>query len=328
MAKAHHFIPVRHLARFGDRPAKPARERRVFVYDKIVGRQRGPTKTGNVAREVGLYTTRTQDLSTPPSDPADLERALFASEARDEGFEIPEKADLENRGVDAVEGLLDPLEPGVHQWDESTRAPLMLYAALLAVGHPTALRARTRAMHDRMTAALPKQIFDEEWFQRTSLEYARGGAVLGTATDMHETALEFNQLSWRLVRRSEPPYFVLGDNAVAALYPETPFGPGRILDSRALLLMPLSPKAMFWLEAGPPGVGRVVDIDGPEGASIVRGLNRIVWMRAAREVYGRVEKDLLDVARSVSPAENRDHSLQFPVREESLAWPSDAEETK
>lgn len=316
--RRHHFIPVRHLARFSADIGRSPRDRRVAVFDKRRGLRGGLAKAGAIAVETDLYGIRAFDVPDSVETFRQIFDAVFDPAARDPGFEIDEKAQLENDGVDAIQRLLDGRPSGIHILTEDERAPLIAYLGLLLVQHPTLVRERAAAVAAQFRSVLPPRIFEDPHAQRVFDEGARGAAVLATAQDSLATGLELNRLSWRLLRRATPPFFVLGDSAVAGLYPDDPYGARRVDDPTAKFVVPLDPQQVLLLEPGPHGVGLVMDLVGEEGAWIVMGLNRVAWIRAAREVYARERSDLRAVVSALASDDMHDHSRQLPVRDSVL----------
>lgn len=75
--KAHHFVPVAHLARFsGDTDSVSPRDRQLHVFDKRSGAYR-TSRASKVAFENNLYTIRFPDLSGLEPDPLQLLHAVF-----------------------------------------------------------------------------------------------------------------------------------------------------------------------------------------------------------------------------------------------------------
>lgn len=142
--KAHHFIPVGHLARFSETPTSvPPRRRSLTVYDKRSGRFRRAA-CGKTAVENDLYTFRVPDLSGVPPDPRRFMKAIFDAANKDPEIEIA-KADVEAMGIEAMT-TIDAWSTGLRTLAEEERAPLLAYAGLLVAQHPTMMRARSEAV--------------------------------------------------------------------------------------------------------------------------------------------------------------------------------------
>lgn len=79
--KAHHFIPVGHLAKFGTASRKP-RDARLWVYDKQAGATRRG-KAGKLATENDLYTYRVPRFPGNVQTLQGLAEAIAGIENRD-----------------------------------------------------------------------------------------------------------------------------------------------------------------------------------------------------------------------------------------------------
>lgn len=307
-----------HLARFSRDAERPVRHRRLAVFDKRRGLRGGLTKADQLAVEKDLYAIRTFDVPDSVRTFKDIFDAVFAPSARDPGFEIAEKAELERRGIQAIEALIDQRRTGLYFTSEDERAALIAYVGLLVVQHPTAIRDRAAAVATQFRAVLPPALYEDRLAGLVFGEGARGAAVLATAEDSLATGLELNQLSLRVLRRHRPPLFVLGDNAVVAFQARDAARPVNVADPSSRFVMPLDPQQALLVEAGPAGRLLITDIDDNEGAQIVAGLNRMSWMRAAREVYAAQRPQLLAVAATLEGWETGDHSRQLLVRQSVL----------
>jgi hypothetical protein len=85
--KAHHFVPVAHLAHFSRDPdSVSSRDRQLYVFDKCSGNYHA-LRASKVAFENDLYTTRFPDLSALEPDPPQLLCAELNPANNDSGLE-------------------------------------------------------------------------------------------------------------------------------------------------------------------------------------------------------------------------------------------------
>ena len=312
-AKAHHFIPVGHLARFSSTAAaiRP-RDRSLHLYDKRSGSYR-TAKVGKVAFENDLYTFRLPDMTGVEPDPAQLVRAVFDPANKDAEIESA-KIEIEERGLAAIKEI-DSWPTGLRDVSEDDRAPLLAYVGLLLAQHPTMMNARIAAVRERFW----KQV--EPRFGRPSLlremleEMDKGMAAFAVIFDGLATALELNYLAWKVVRWAKPR-LLLGDVGVAAWYPgEATIGAGDIWTPEAKFLLPISPTSMVILGGFAPGVCVVEERDVAGSESEVDAMNIISWARSRAEVYAADRSELERTIALLGPLDPRaDYSGQLSVR--------------
>lgn len=312
--KAHHFVPVAHLARFsGDSDSVSPRDRQLHVFDKRSGAYR-TSRASKVAFENDLYTMRFPDLSALEPDPLQLLHAVFDPANKDSGIES-DKAEIEERGLLAIREI-ESWPSGPRGLTEDERAPFLSYVGLLLAQHPTTMEARRALITERFWAVAERRIKRHPMLERLGVEWDRGAGALAVVFDGLALALELNYLAWKVVRWASPR-LVLGDVAAAAWYPGAPLGIGHPWRPPSKLIIPISPTTAVILGEIGPGICLVED-RGVSNAE-VDALNVISWARAKSEVYALAREDLERVASQLGPlSPTASHSRQLAIRESVL----------
>lgn len=302
-ARWHHYIPQFHLKLFAD----PADSRFIYEHDK---RDDKTKRRGirSVAARQDFYTMRGSDGA--PTDV--LERAFGPLESN--------VAPVLRKLADHPVALLDPTV--------EERALLGAYVALEWARVPSELE-QNRQIAEYMDSVAMDMIYatsehyrdfnrghgstatDEELEAEriVGLEQLRSGAW--RVPNAHELALTsistavetigpvVAAMNWTLLRRTRPPWFVLGDTPVRLFkeHPQPHLGVGFATDGTEVH-MPLSSThfliATFmenWL------IGRVVDADSEE---IANGLNAGTFAHALRSVFGE-STETIHRARRATP---------------------------
>lgn len=313
-AKAQHFIPVGHLARFSPTPpSKRPRDRTLHLFDKRTGSHR-TAKVGKVAFENDLYTFRIPDMTGVEPDPAQLLRAVFDPANKDVEIESS-KAEIEERGLAAIREM-DSWTAGVRDISEDDRAPLLAYVGLLLAQHPTMMNARLAVVRDRYWKQVEPRFGRPGLLRLMNEEMDKGMAAFAVVFDGLATALELNYLAWKVVRWANHPHLLLGDVGVAAWYSGgMAIGTGDAWTTGAKFLLPLNPTSMLVLSGFAPGVCVIEDRDGSESEAEVDTMNIISWARSRAEVYAADRSDLDRTIALLGPLDPKgDHSSQLQVR--------------
>lgn len=194
--KAHHFIPVGHLARFGE-PRRTQRDAKLWVRDKVTDRVR-LAKAGRVATQNDLYTYRVP-LFPLRIDGLDALAAAIGDAANRDWWVETDKAEIEHRGVQAL-AALERLPAGTHRLTEFERVDVVAYVALLLTQHPTMMRRRAAAATERFWTAAQRFVSPDSPIRSLFTGLGQGDSVLGLIPDQLSLALELNYLSWSVVR--------------------------------------------------------------------------------------------------------------------------------
>lgn len=312
--KAHHFVPVAHLARFsGDPDSIPPRDRRLNVFDKRSGSYR-TSRAGKAAFENDLYTTRLPDLSALEPDPVQLVRAVLDPANKDSELES-DKAEIEERGIAAIREI-ESWPSGPRGLTEDERVPFLSYVGLLLAQHPTMMEARQALISGRFWAVAERRVTRDPILERIVAEMDHGAGALAVVFDGLALALELNYLAWKVVRWTNPR-LILGDVVAAAWYPGAPLGVGHPWQPDSKLAIPISPTSAVILGGVGPGICRVEERG--ESISEVDALNVISWARSRSEVYAMTREDLERVASQLGPLDpTASYSRQLAVRESVL----------
>lgn len=223
-AKAQHFIPVTHLARFSASPITvPIRDRVVHLYDKRSASFRR-AKVAKVAFENGLYTTRNPHILGLEPEPGQLIRAVFDPSNKDAEIERL-KAEIEDSGVTAMRAI-DAWDVGLREVSEEDRRPPLAYVGLLLAQHPAMMSARAGAIGGRFWTAAAQRGTPPPAVQTVWDEMARCMSVIEVVSDGFAAAFELNYLAWKVIRWPERPDLILGDVGVSACYALEPLGIG------------------------------------------------------------------------------------------------------
>lgn len=313
-AKAHHFVPVAHLARFSASPESvPVRDRVVHVYDKRAGRFRR-AKVRNVAYENDLYTIRTPDLSDIEPEIAQLIGAVFDPAHKD--AEIEElKIGMEANGLAAMREI-EAWEIGPRRAPDDLKAALVSYVGLLLAQHPTMMAARASVIRQKFwVSAGPRFGATPPSLRAVFDEFSSGVGVLAVVMDAFAAALELNYLAWKIIRWPDEPHLVLGDVGVAAWYPPYRLGVGGPWDADAMFLLPISPTTLLMMGGLAPGTCVVEARRGAEASAEIAAYNYVSWARARSEVYGGHFEDLERTLAMIGHLDPRaDNSTQLEVR--------------
>ena len=311
--KAHHFVPVAHLARFsGDPTAWPTRKRRLHVFDKR-RRDYRLAKTSQVAFENDLYTVRFPDLTGLEPNLMRLTQAVLDPTNKNSEIET-DKLEIEERGMDAVREI-ESWPSGPRTLTEDDRAPFLSYVGLLFAQHPTMMAARTELISERIWAAVGQRVTRDPVLDRLVHEMSYGTGVLAMIFDGLALALELNYLAWKVVRWASPR-LILSDVGAAAWYPRS-LGVGNPWTPGGKVFVPISPTSAVILGSIGPWVCLVED----RGASLpeVDLFNVISWARSKSEVYAMEREDLERVATQLGPlAPTASYPRQLRVRESVL----------
>lgn len=142
---------------------------------------------------------------------------------------------------------------------------------------------------------------------------------MALAEDSLETRLELNYMTLKLIRRTGPPYFVLGDTGVVAAYGDGLLGAGDVWTPGATFHVPVSPTALLMIGGFAPGLCIVEEHTAGENDAFVHAANVLTWARAAGQVFAPTRIGLEEVAQHLGPIDpSTDHSAQFAVRESVL----------
>lgn len=305
------------MAPFGEvGRSRRSRYRRIWVFDKRSGSLR-LARLDKTAFENDLYTARVPNLSGDEKSLADVAAAVFDPSNKDADVESL-KADIEHRGTRALHQL-PAWSPGLRPLSEEEREPVLSYVGLLLSQHPAMMAARTSVIHAALLSAksalgarvAPPMTGVEE-------EFSRSEAVFGMIQEAFATAHELNYLAWKVVRWPGDGRLVVGDNAVAAYFPEEPLGTGDVWTPGARFTMPVTPNTMLVLAEVAPGVCFVEERSPDAADDEMDVMNLVSWARARSEVYGRREDLERMAARLGELRQNGDYSLQLPVRREIL----------
>jgi Protein of unknown function (DUF4238) len=315
--KAHHFIPVGHLARFSQTTIHvPPRDRLLHLYDKRSGSFRRAT-CGKTAVENDLYTFRIPTLAGVPPEPRSFVEAIFDASNKDPEVEIA-KAEVETNGVRSVADIAS-WPTGPRTLTEDDRAPLLAYVGLLLAQHPAMMTARSEAVRRQFWQIAEPVLGRPRLMEAVMAEMCRGLAALAMVGDGFETSLELNYLGWQIIRRTDRPNLILGDVGVAAVYPEDPMGTGDVWTVGARFFVPLSPSVLLVLGDFAPGDCLVAEPPGSDGVMLFDLANTMSWARSRAEIYAGDRQDLDRALALVGPLQARvDHSAQLRVRESVL----------
>ncbi|NJD26917.1 MAG: DUF4238 domain-containing protein [Chloroflexi bacterium] len=313
--KAHHFIPVGHLARFGE-SGRTQRDAKLWVFDKLTGRVRH-AKAGRVATQNDLYTYRVP-MFPPGIDGLDALAAAISDAANRDWWVETDKAEIEHRGVQAL-AALERMPAGTHRLTESARVDMVAYVALQLTQHPTMMRRRAAAAVERFWTAAERLVSRDSPIASLFTGLGQGDSVLGLIPDQLSLARELNYLSWSVVRWLDGPGLVLGDNAVVARYPDQPFAIGDAWTPGATFTVPISPATAVFLGGFDPGLVLVEDRPADVARREIPLLNTMSWIRAERHVFGLRCEDLEATRAALGPFPARLASPdQLTVRESVL----------
>jgi hypothetical protein len=312
-AKAQHFIPVGHLARFSASPnTVPIRRRVVHLYDKRSGSFRS-AKAEKVAFENDLYTTRTPYVVGIQPEADQLIRAVFDPANKDAEIEGL-KAEIEENGIAAMRAI-DAWDVGLRELSEEERRPLLAYAGLLLAQHPAMMCARAGAISRRFWTAAARRGGPSVSVQAVWDELTRCMSVMAVVSDGFAAAFELNYLAWKVIRWPGRPGLVLGDVGVAACYSQKLLGIGDLWAEDAKFLLPISPTSVVVMGGFAPGVCLVEDRSGTDATREIGVMNFVSWARSRSEVYAAHRGDLDRALVSLGPVDPRaDHSTQLHVR--------------
>ena len=311
--KAHHFVPVAHLARFSGSPnSVPLRDRILHVYDKRSGQFRS-AKAKNVAFQNDLYTTRTPDLSGVQPDLQQLLETVFDPAKKDAEVERA-KIDIEAGGLSAMQEL-ELWTVGQHEVPGEQKGALLAYIGLLLAQHPTMMDARASAIRQKFRAATAPRFKLPPPLRTIFDEFSSGAGVLALAMDAFASAFELSYLGWRVIRWPDGPHLILGDVGVAVRYPLDPLGVGGPWTEQAMFLLPVSPTTLLIVGGSAPGACVVEARGGGDAGSEIAAINSVSWARSRSEVYGGELHDLEQTLAIVGLREgSADHSTQVHVR--------------
>jgi Protein of unknown function (DUF4238) len=301
--KAHHFIPVGHLARFATGSSEVPRNARLWVFDKQTNRTR-PSKVGKVAFETDLYTMRTPQVSGAEVETFEALADLIAKMSINDRWVETDKAPMEERGLRALREL-ESLPIGEHRLSEEERVDALAYVALLLTQHPTVMKRRAALIAERFRAAIRPIVGDDPRIPRVFADFDRGSSVLGLIPEQLTLALELNYLAWSVVRWRDAPRLILGDNAVIAQFAGATFGIGDAWTTGGLFIVPISTSSALFIGGFDAGLCRVEERSGDRGRAEVPWLNTLSWVRAGREVYAMDPQDLADSRSALGPIEPR-----------------------
>lgn len=315
--KAHHFIPVGHLARFSRTAIHvPPRDRLLHLYDKRSGSFRRAT-CGKTAVENDLYTFRIPTLAGVPPEPRSFVEAIFDASNKDPEVEIA-KAEVETHGVRSVADIAS-WPTWSRTLTEDDRAPLLAYVGLLLAQHPAMMKARSEAVRRQFWQIAEPVLGRPRLMEAVMAEMCRSLAALALVGDGFETSLELDYLGWQIIRRTDPPRLILGDIGVAAVYPEDPMRAGDVWTVGARFFVPLSPSALLVLGDFAPGYCLVAQPPGDDGVMLFDLANTMSWARSRAEIYSGDRQDLDRTLALLGPLQARvDHSAQLRVRESVL----------
>jgi hypothetical protein len=298
--KAHHFIPVGHLARFATGAGQSPRQAKLWVFDKRT-RQTRPSKVGKVAFETDLYTMRHPQVQGQVDTLEALTDAILRSSVNDRWLES-DKAPMEERGLRALREL-EAMPAGDHRLSDEERVDAIAYVALLLTQHPTVMKRRAALVAKRFHAAIRPIVGDDARVQRAFGDFDRGNSVLGLIPEQLSLALELNFLAWNVVRWRDAPRLLLGDNAAIAQFPGNTFGIGDAWTPGGLFVVPISTSAALFIGGFDGGLCRVEERSGDRGRTEVPWLNVVSWVRAAREVYAFDPGDFAQAISALGPIE-------------------------
>lgn len=311
--KAHHFVPVAHLARFSSSPdSMPFRDRMLHVYDKRSGLFRS-AKARNVAYQNDLYTIRTPDLADLQPDLQQLLSTVFDPGNKDAEVEAA-KIDMEARGLAAMQEL-ERWEVGPRKVPDDQKAALVTYIGLLLAQHPTMMDARSRAIRQKFRAATAPRFKSPAPLRAIFDEFSSGAGVLALGMDAFASAFELDYLGWTVIRWPNGPHLILGDVGVAVRYPLDPLGLGHPWSEGAMFLLPVGPTTLLIIGGLAPGTCVVESRVGGDTASEIAAINSVSWARARSEVYGAQREDLERTLAVLGPEDRSvGHSMQVEVR--------------
>jgi hypothetical protein len=317
VSKAHHFIPVGHLARFSLGNAVP-RECDLQIFDKRANGYR-TGKTGKVAFETNLYAYR-----SPSGERAgvesfelrtfdDLGRWVRDAATKD-AFVESDKAGIEERGLRAIADL-STWSTGDYHLDEDQRVDALAYVGLLLAQHPSMMARRAEAVSARFWAKASDRIAPTDGARRLFAGMDHGISVLAMILDALCTARELNYLAWKVVHWRNSPRLILGDSAVVAMFPGNPLGTGDTWTPGATFALPIDPGCVLFIGEFAPGLCVVEDRSGPDAASEIMVMNITSWARARAEVYGAERVDLIATQERLEPiSPTGAFPNQLPVR--------------
>jgi hypothetical protein len=312
-AKAHHFIPVAHLARFSaSADTVPIRRRVLHVYDKRSGAFRS-AKTEKTAYVNDLYTTRHPEMAGVEPVPEQIVSAVLDPANKDAWMEDL-KAEIERRGVSAMREIGD-WEAGPRMTSGEDRAPLLIYAGLLLAQHPTMMLARAAALKERFWAAASAR---RRWLPPLEAAWDEMFRVIGVGAVIHDAfaaAYELDPLAWKVIRWPGHSGLVLGDTGVAASYRPDRLGVGEVWASGAKFLLPVDASTLVVLSGFSLGLCVVEDRSGPDADQEIGAMNFVSWARSQSEVYAAHREDLERARRWLGPIDpNAEFAAQLQVR--------------
>lgn len=303
VSKAHHFIPVGHLARFAP-GSTPSRERELHLFDKRTNAYR-TGKTGKVAFENDLYAFRAPPTGSAGVDVLgirtfdDIVRWVSYAATKD-AFVESDKAGIEERGVRALADL-STWSVGEYRLDDDQRVDVLVYVGLLLAQHPAMMSRRAEVVAARFWVKAADRLAQSDDARRLFADLDRGFSVLAMILDALITAGELNFLAWKVVRWSNGPRIILGDTAVVATFPGNLLGTGDVWTPGARFALPIDPSCVLFIGEFAPGLCVVEDRSGTGAASEIMALNVTSWARAHAEVYAADRVDLTATQRQLGP---------------------------